>query len=138
MDTVIKSNTRSLSGSTIGSPFVSIAEDCSLPRSQKKMMPFTSHLATSPISTYFFAFASSTALILSLAARLPPNFGPDDVAPAAPALAFAAGWRRERFRASACARKSALKASAAAASGSRVTLLLVALFLVLEVEVEGV
>ena len=86
---------------------------------------------------YFFPFASSAALILSLAARLPPNFGPDDAALAAPALAFAAGWRRERFRASACARKSDLKASAAAASGSRVALLLVPA-LVLGLEVEGV
>jgi len=98
-----------------------------LPQSTQESISFSK----SPIynqdttSPHFFPFASSTALILSLAARLPPNFGPEGTAPAAaePALAFAAGWRRERFRASACARKSALKASAAAASGSRCLLL---------------
>lgn len=81
-----------------------------------------SRVSPSMNQTHFFPFASSAALILSLAARLPPNFGPDATVPAAaePALALAltAGFLRERFRASACARKSALNAAAAAASGS--------------------
>ena len=83
------------------------------------------NINTAPSSSHFFPFASSAALILSLAARLPPSFGPEDAAAPAeaadppPALALTAGCLRERFRASACARKSALKAAAAAASRSR-------------------
>lgn len=73
---------------------------------------------------YFFPFASSAALILSRCARLPPNFGPEEVVAVA-ALAFVAGCLRERFRCSACARNSALNAAAAAASGSRSDVLLV-------------
>lgn len=70
---------------------------------------------------YFFDLASSAALILSLCARLPPSFGPEEVV--AVALAFVAGCLRDKLRSSACARNSALNAAAAAASGSGPSLL---------------
>lgn len=91
---------------------------------------------------YFFAFPSSAAvaaLIRSRCARLPPNFGPCEVvAAAAEELAFIAGFLRERFRISACARNSALNAAAAAASGSSwVAVLLLLLVFGCDMEAAG-